>query len=209
MGNAYGAEHTVMFDHLHRRSADSEGIETYSPKVLAVHEEFTRIEESLHAKVAIVYGEKVQKRILNNQHRQFVALPLWDWLDGIVLIAESESGFDNQVQGEVFRRVLLFARHPQRLFYEKEGSSILIDQDRITKAAVLMSNESITYQENYYRQRRWPTRIPSKIRDLIADHELQRSSDLLDTEKGVEVSSLEADVDGEAGDLQKKKEFGA
>ncbi|CRG92155.1 hypothetical protein PISL3812_09211 [Talaromyces islandicus] len=65
MGNLY-QEDTLLFDHVHRRGdSKSEAIDKYDPRVLRVHEKFTSgIWESMKAKVELVYGYKVQQRLM-------------------------------------------------------------------------------------------------------------------------------------------------
>ena len=61
MGNAYQDKETLLFDHLHRCSPESNGFREYPPLVLSYHEEFTQmVRESSAAKVVIIYGYAVQ-----------------------------------------------------------------------------------------------------------------------------------------------------
>jgi hypothetical protein len=65
IGNLY-APRTLVFDHLHRRSEDSEGLKTLPGPVLDCHEDHTRdISESMSAKVELLHGRKVLNRILS------------------------------------------------------------------------------------------------------------------------------------------------
>lgn len=65
MGNAFKENETLLIDDLHRRSAKSESYATYPKEVIACHERFTQdICESSTAKVEIIYGVHVQKRVL-------------------------------------------------------------------------------------------------------------------------------------------------
>ncbi|KAK1770153.1 hypothetical protein QBC33DRAFT_530262 [Phialemonium atrogriseum] len=41
IGNAYVPGKTLLFDHIHRRDARSEGIEQYDPQLLNCHKEYT------------------------------------------------------------------------------------------------------------------------------------------------------------------------
>ncbi len=59
---------TLVFDHLHRRSEDSEGFKTLPEPVLDCHEDHTRdISESMLANVELLHGRKVHKRILSSR----------------------------------------------------------------------------------------------------------------------------------------------
>ena len=77
MGNGFQEGKTLLFDHLHQQSVRSDGLKTYSETVINTHEDFTRqIMGSSAAKVEIVYGCHVQKRILKIMKCSL--LPLWD-----------------------------------------------------------------------------------------------------------------------------------
>jgi hypothetical protein len=77
---------TFLFDHLHRRSQNSEGYDTYPKVVIQSHERFThRIGESIEAKVEVIYGAKVKDRIFKRQDRKFTILPLWGPWEGVLL----------------------------------------------------------------------------------------------------------------------------
>src|SRR5436305_9021364 len=65
---------------------------------------------------------------------QFTILPLWDWLEGVFLFLDHESNYENADTMFRLRRVLLFAVHPQRVFYEPRGSATLTREDKITLA---------------------------------------------------------------------------
>ena len=85
MGNGFQEGKTLLFDHLHRQSAKSEGLKTYPETVINAHEDFTRqIMGSSAAKVEIVYGRHVQKRILKIMKCSL--LPLWGRFKGIFLV---------------------------------------------------------------------------------------------------------------------------
>ena len=84
MSNAFRRGHTMIFDHLHRRSVRSEGLKEYPRLITERHETFTRqICESIEAKVVIIYGSKLQRRVLEDTNLNFTVLPLWDWLEGV------------------------------------------------------------------------------------------------------------------------------
>jgi hypothetical protein len=92
MGTAFQEGETLLFDHLHRRSRESDCIEQYPQTVLDTHEEFThQIMASSAAKVEIVYGRSVQKRILQTMKTSM--LPLWGRFKGIFLVLLHECNF--------------------------------------------------------------------------------------------------------------------
>jgi hypothetical protein len=77
MGTAFDKNSTLIYNQLHRRSKDSEGLRDYPHKVLQVHEDLTRqISESSEAKVEVVYGEKAKRAITCNPKIKFTPLPL-------------------------------------------------------------------------------------------------------------------------------------
>ena len=82
MDNACREGETLIYDHLHRRSKNSEGLATYPENVLHTHEDFTyRIMESSAAKVDIVYGKPMQNWIL--QRIKMTSILLWGPFEGV------------------------------------------------------------------------------------------------------------------------------
>ena len=143
-GNAYRENETLIYDHLHRRSKKSEGLENYPENVVECHEQFTqKIMESLHAKVEVVYGRQVQARVLHSGLK-ITAIPLWGGFANIILYFVHEDNFENKQPGHRFRKGLLFATNPQRVFYECEGGEIAVRQDRILEAVVRIADATIT-----------------------------------------------------------------
>jgi hypothetical protein len=89
MGNGFKPSNTLLFDHIHRREATSEAIEEYHEKVLECHENFTdSIADSMKAKVEIIWGRKVQQRLI--QTNDFEVLPLWGDFEGVILMLAYE-----------------------------------------------------------------------------------------------------------------------
>src|SRR5204863_9431023 len=85
MGNSFTEGDTLMFDHVHRRSATSEAIATYPETVLSAHEAFThQIMSSSAARVEVIYGQHVQRRILKTMKCSL--LPLWGPYSGVFLV---------------------------------------------------------------------------------------------------------------------------
>ena len=161
MENAYRENETLIYDHLHRRSKKSEGLENYPENVVECHEQFIqKIMESSHARIEAVYGRQVQVRVLHSGPK-ITAIPLWGSFANIVLYFVHEDNFGNKQPGHCFRIVLLFATHPQRMFYEREGGEIAVRQDRILEAAVRIADATITFQADYYQAKRWREYVPS------------------------------------------------
>lgn len=114
MGNVYNTE-TLLFDHVHRREATSEAIKQYPSEILAHHENFTRsIMESMRAKVEVVWGLKVQQRLIETC--RFEVLPLWGDFEGVVALLSYESNYRNAESRFTFRRLILLPCHPQAIF---------------------------------------------------------------------------------------------
>jgi hypothetical protein len=161
MGNGFEEGVTFLFDHLHRRSQNSEGYDTYPKVVIQSHERFThRIGESTEAKVEVIYGAKVKDRIFKRQDRKFTILPLWGPWEGVLLYLDHESNFNNHEEGHKFRRANVFPYHPQKLFYESPDSDVAIGQDLILLAAVKLAGISTPFTEDWYRKRKWRSVIP-------------------------------------------------
>ena len=158
MNNGFVKGHTLIYDHLHRRHQTSEGLEDYPQAVLLAHETFTHgIEGSSEAKVEVVYGAKVQKRLLRRPDARYAILPLWGDCKGILLFLAYESNYENANIRYNFRRAILFAAHPQRMFYTPRGAPEAIQQDRIVAAAIRMAGEDTPIIEDYHQNRRFNT----------------------------------------------------
>ena len=75
MGNGANDGQTLIFDHMSRRSENSEGMDEYPQEVVRAHEEFsTRTTASSTAKVELLYGKKVHIRILDTMHCSILPL---------------------------------------------------------------------------------------------------------------------------------------
>lgn len=160
MGNGFREGKTLLFDHLHRQSAKSEGLRTYPETVINTHEDFTRqIMGSSAAKVEIVYGRHVQKRILKIMKCSL--LPLWDRFKGIFLVLVHECNFHNADQEFRFRKVIIFATHPQRFFTESKGSTIAVRQDLMIEVARHLGALEVDFDPEYYQAQNWRSKVPS------------------------------------------------
>lgn len=142
MGNAYQPGETLLFDHVHRREARSEAIEKYPSNVLECHESFTdAIGQSMQAKVEIIYGQKVQSRLLKTQ--AFEIFPLWGRFEGLTLFLALETSYANKDPRFQLRRVMLMASHPQHIFYCSRNSDTTLRQEKIMEAATLMTGNKV------------------------------------------------------------------
>lgn len=141
MGSGY-REDTLLFDHVHRRSHDSKTIEgqDYPPNVFQCHEQFTdTIAQSMLAKVEVLFGARVQKRILQQQGIDI--LPLWGEYEGVLLLLAHEESYNNRDIRYKLRRVMLLACHPQYMYYQDATSPISLRQERTLVAAILMTGD--------------------------------------------------------------------
>lgn len=164
MGNVYKPGHTLLFDHIHRRDHQSEAIEEYDASLLSCHEGFTNdIAASMTAKVEIIHGAKVQRRLLLTQ--DFDVLPLWGDFEGVVLILAHEKDYCNGDTQFRLRRVMLMACHPQHMFYQPKGSAVAIRQDKTMVAAALMVRNCVPLVKNYFAEKKWFPNIPSLLRN--------------------------------------------
>ena len=197
MGNAY-EPNTLLFDHVHRREARSEAIREHHPKLLACHEEFTNhISESMMAKVEIIYGLKVQQRLLETH--SFELLPLWGDFDGITVLLSYESNYANRDVRFRFRRAMLMVTHPQRMFFERRQIFRSIRQDKTMLAASLMVRGSVPWIKDYFSERKWFAHVPSLLQikersalEEISEHNLEMSAaTILSVDEPVELASCQ------------------
>jgi len=177
MGNAYTPD-TLLFDHILRREAKSEAIEEYHPAVREHHERFTdNISQSMAAKVEIIYGQKVQRRLLVTQ--EFEVLPLWGEFEGVVLMLAYEKSYGNCDHRYQFRRIMLLAPHPQRMFYEPQESHLAQRLDKTMTAATRMVRNAVPLVPGYFSQKKWLGRVlPSpayRVGSLLEESIAQKS----------------------------------
>ncbi|KAF3076486.1 hypothetical protein CFAM422_000971 [Trichoderma lentiforme] len=201
MGNVYNRD-TLVFDHIHRRDAQSEGIQQYPPRLLSSHEDFTRdIAQSMTAKVEILYGKKLQQRVLQTQG--FEILPLWGEFEGVVLLLALESSYGNADPRYRFRRIMLVASHPQHMFYQSRGNATALRQDKVMEAAALMVCSAVPWVGGYFSDKLWMSCVPSQLQLK----EIRQFGKILGKEERIP-TVLQIDED-EAGKLDKSAEWGA
>ncbi|KAL8745041.1 MAG: hypothetical protein Q9190_002790 [Brigantiaea leucoxantha] len=191
MGNAFRRGETLLFDHLHRRDSESEGLKTYPQDVIRAHEDFTWYLMAFSAaKVEIVYGRVVQERILKKM--ECTVLPLWARFSGVLLILIHESNFDNAERQYKYRKIMLFVAHPHRMFYEQRGSLTTIRQDLTFEVASLITSLEISVDTEYYQSKKWYSNMPNASkRALQKAQELTQYSSLQDVESCVEDQKTE------------------
>ena len=77
MGNAFEKGHTLIYDQILRRDQDSDGVEKYPKDVVQCHENFIQdIREPSEAKVEVICGKIVRKRLMRDDRFKFDILPL-------------------------------------------------------------------------------------------------------------------------------------
>jgi hypothetical protein len=198
MGNAYKSD-TLVYDHIHRRDTESNGIQEYPAQVLRHHERSTRdIAESTWAKVEIIYGVKAQTRFLQTHEVDVVIL--WGEYEGLKLVLAHETNYRNQDERYKIRRILLMASHPHHIFYHSRSSYITKQQEMIMRAATLMVNNTVPFVENYFLEK-WYSHILSVAQQM----ELRAFGQILAKEKQIP----DATIFDECSDLAQEAEAGA
>ena len=130
------------------------------------------------AKVETIYGRIVQRRIL--QTMTCCVLPLWGRFSGILLVLVHENNFNNAEKAFMYRKVMLFVTHPQRMFYEQKGSSVAVRQDLTFEAAYYITDLKVSVNTEYYPSKKWYSKVPTvyqrakmKAKNLIQELSLQ------------------------------------
>ena len=170
--NGYAENKALIMDHLHYRSHTSEDITEVDSLTLQRHEGFTsEILESLEAKVVIVYGSNVQNRLIAT--RDLVHMQLWGEYSEVSIALDLEKNYNFSDDNYRFRRVFLFAAHPNRIMWQTKGNRALIRQDAILKAAANMAGVSDLVVPLFYQNKLWSRDNPQRsavlkeIRDKI------------------------------------------
>ncbi|KAK1769649.1 hypothetical protein QBC33DRAFT_604725 [Phialemonium atrogriseum] len=205
MGNAYEPGKTLVFDHIHRRDARSEGIEKYHPELLNCHEEYTdKIGQSMMAKVEILYGEKVQSRVLTNG-LNFEVLPLWGEFEGVSLLLVFENSYRNKDLRFELWRIMLIAYHPQFMFYQSRNNDCATRQDKTMVAAARMVGNAVPLVDRYFADKIWLKCVPSTFRQremrllgqvLEKDHRMPAATVLEEDDDSLVVDQSKSETEG-------------
>lgn len=164
MGNAFQKGHTLIYDHILRRDENSEGLQKYPEDVIQCHEAFVQtVRESSEAKVEIVHGAKVRERIFRCPSFDFEVLPLWGKYKGVSIVLDHESNYRNAEPGHKYRRIIVFAVHPQRFFFTNPEESVM--QDRLIAVAAKIAKTD--FVEGYYTDQKWRKVVPPNFRDQV------------------------------------------
>ncbi|OCK94929.1 uncharacterized protein K441DRAFT_677154 [Cenococcum geophilum 1.58] len=171
MGTAYSST-TLVYDQVHRRDPESHGSTIYPPYVRQAHKEWTRqISESSEAKVEVVYGRKATDAILTDPEVRTTPLPLWGQYSGMILILIHESNFRNSQSQYEFRKIMVCAFHPQRLFTDPADGVFACHQEQALSVAAAMAR--VYHIPNYYKKKLWPLVQPASTQRHL-DAILQR-----------------------------------
>ena len=162
MGNAYQQGTTLTYDQILRREMKSEGLKTYPEAIIQCHEILVqKIRDSSEAKVEIVHGEAVKLWMEKRPSYNYDVLSLWSSFKGINITLESETNFQNAQPEHRYRRILVFVRHPNRLFYRSASASI--HQDLLIEVAAKIAQ--VDFVERYYTEENWRKLVPVDLKN--------------------------------------------
>jgi hypothetical protein len=145
------------------------------------------------------YGTKVQNRLL--RRRRFEFLPLWGPFEGTLLGLEFESNSQNSDDRYKYRRVFLFARHPNHLMCEQRGNDILRRHDLLTQAAVEMAGEDGLAHPDLFAQKLWKRDDPRRAMILKEVREINLQIELSRQPQSVSMRSVQSSAPNESRNL--------
>ena len=120
-------------------------------------------------------------------------LPLWGQFSSVTMNLVQEDNFHNAEQGFRFRKAMLWATHPQRLFYEQPRSPITIRQDLVLKAAFEIVNFKLNLDPDYFKSKHWSSKTPSAYQLGLTRAEMYRKS--LSSRQGLPLQDFEDTVE--------------
>jgi hypothetical protein len=165
MGTAY-PKNALLYDQIHRRDHESHGYTRYPPRVRAAHSSFSQeLFETSRAKVEVVYGKIAGRAIMENPLIKKTVVTLWGEYSSINFIIVHEKSCRNAQPDFLYRKLLILAYHPQRLFYEQLGSKYLQRQEYSIAAAAAIAR--VHHIPGYYSYKMW-TKLqpPATLRHL-------------------------------------------
>jgi hypothetical protein len=152
MGTAHN-ENSLLFDQIHRRDFKSHGSTHYPAAVRQVHQDWTSdIAASSEAKIELIYGKKAYDGFLAS-NLQVTQLPLWGPFRGVNLLLVHEECYCNAQEKFKFRRAVVYAHHPQRLFYDQIDGTFVTYQEGVVAAAAAVAG--LSHVTGYYQKKRW------------------------------------------------------
>ena len=72
-----------------------------------------------------------------------------------------ECNFRNADKEFRFRKVILFATHPQRFFTDSKGSTTAVRQDLMIEVAHRLGAPEVNFDPEYYQAQKWRSKVPS------------------------------------------------
>ena len=164
MGNALEKGHTLIYDQILRRDHDSDGVVKYPKDLVQCHESFIQdIRESSDAKVEVICRKIVRKRVMRDDRFKFDILPLWGDYSGVSIVLDRESNYKNSGTGHTYRRIIVFALHPERSLYPISEENQR--QDKLVAVAARISQ--VQFKERYYTIMLWKGSVPTSFRNAI------------------------------------------
>lgn len=149
----------LIYDQILRRDEKSDGLQKYPEDIIQCHETFVQsVLESSEAKVEIVHGVLVRERIFQEQSFNFDVLPLWGEFKGVSIVLDHESNYKNAERENMYRRIIVFVAHPQRIFYASSEENIM--QEKLTTVAAEIAKTKFV-KGYYYTDRKWKEAVPS------------------------------------------------
>ncbi|KAL9635971.1 MAG: hypothetical protein Q9204_002423 [Flavoplaca sp. TL-2023a] len=156
------------------------------------------------AKVEVIYGRIIQRRILQTMLCDI--LPFWGRFSEIPLVLIYESNFNSAEKAFLYRKVMLFATHPQRMFHETKGSSVAVRQDLTFEAASYITDLKVSVDIEYYQSKRWYSKVPTvyqraqmKANDLTQELSLQDMETIFE-DHGTEIKAAVQKITPEDGE---------
>ena len=109
---------------------------------------------------------------MGNPKCKLTILPLWDNFDGQFIALDHEENYRNGDKRFSLRRLLVFAAHSQRLFYEPRQSKKTKEQDMVTIMATRMAAAELTCVDEYYANKKWRAHMRESFLKNIANESL-------------------------------------
>ena len=148
MANSFVIGKTFIYDHLARREI-VDGLVDYPENILRCHEAWLfRMRKNMLAKIEILYGRHVQRRMLKICDLE--RLSLWGKYSGIAVYLEWMPG--NPESPKELTRLLIFAMHPQ-LFLFPWGGKFANMQDHLI--SIVHHLAGLTCNKRFHQDWHW------------------------------------------------------
>ena len=160
------------------------------------------------AKVEVIYGQHIQRRILKTMKCSL--LPLWGPYSGVFLVLRYESNSSNADQNFLIQRILLFATCPQRFSCEPSGNTANVRQDLTFQVAARFTR--INFDSTYCQTKKRLSQIPSVSelgQHFLKDVYTAEHASLQDLNGRVEANSKsDLGLESQDSESKEKSEFG-